>query len=231
MNRLAIIPARGGSKRIKRKNVKHFIDRPIISYCIEMAVSSNLFNEVMVSTDDNEIAEIAQKYGANVPFFRSKNNASDYATTDDVLIEVISAYREKGKQFDYACCIYPTAVFTSSKWLTQSFDLIIKHKFQTVFSAVSYSHPIQRSFLIDKNKHIKFRYPEYQLKRTQDIQEHYHDAGQFYWFLPKILVENKTLFTKKIGAYIVDGFKVQDIDTMTDWKIAEIKYKQLNHGI
>ena len=96
---------------------------------------------------------------------------------------------------------------------------------------MSYSHPIQRSFLIDKNKHIKFRYPEYQLKRTQDIQEHYHDAGQFYWFLPKILEENKTLFTKKIGAYIVDGFKAQDIDTITDWKIAEIKYKQLNHGI
>ena len=216
---IAIIPARGGSKRIPRKNIKDFLGKPIIAYSIEAAIQSKLFDEVMVSTDDNEIAEIAKKYGASVPFMRSVENSDDYATLADVLEEVITEYRKKEQLFEYACCILPTSPLLREKKLKEGFDLLITDKFDSVRPIVQFSYPIQRSLKYENGK-VTFFYPENQLKRSQDLLPTYHDAGQFYWFY-----SDKGLVSENRGAILVADMEVQDIDTIKDWKIAELKYE------
>jgi N-acylneuraminate cytidylyltransferase len=219
---LAIIPARGGSKRIPRKNIKIFLGKPIIAYSIELAIGSGLFDEVMVSTDDEEIAEIAQGYGAKVPFKRSKDNADDFATTIDVLTEVLNEYDSLNLQFDFGCCIYPTSPLLEKKTLQKGFEKLIKHKFDTVFPVVEYSYPILRSLKIENGK-VNMNWPEYLESRSQDLPSSYHDAGQFYWFQVSKLLKEKKLFTKNSGAIVLNEECVQDIDTEQDWKIAELK--------
>lgn len=226
MTKLAIIPARGGSKRIPRKNIKLFLGKPIIAYSIETAIQSNLFDEVMVSTDDEEIARIAKEYGAKVPFFRSQKNANDYATTVDVILEVIEQYADKNKKFEYACCIYPTAPFVSTELLKNSFDLLIKKQFDTVFPVMEYSYPIQRSLRIS-NARISLFQPEHLNSRSQDLEKAYHDAGQFYWFNTNKLKETGKLWTDNTGVVVIEESKGQDIDTPEDWKLAELKYSLL----
>lgn len=231
MANLAIIPARGGSKRIPRKNIKNFLGKPIIAYSIQAALESNLFDEVMVSTDDNEIAEVALKYGAKVPFFRSKKNSDDFATTVDVLVEVIEKYQEEGREFNTTCCIYPTAPFVTSTKLKQAFDKLNDSKFDCVFPVVRYGYPVQRAlFLEETSDKIKMMYPENLNSRSQDLKPSFHDSGQFYFFDNQSFSETGKLWTNNTGCIEVSEIESQDIDNEVDWKIAELKYR-LNNGI
>jgi len=227
---IAIIPARGGSKRIPKKNIKNFLGKPIIAYSIETALKSGLFDEVMVSTDDTEIAEIAKKYGAKVPFMRSKENADDFATTADVLKEVLQNYKQfQQRNFDYACCIYPTAPFVSTELLQKSFDLLKEKNFDTAFPVMAYAYPIQRALKINQDKMQLFQ-PEHLNTRSQDLEKAYHDAGQFYWFQVDKFQKFGKLWTDNTGVIVIKESQAQDIDTLEDWQLAEIKYKIL-HGI
>lgn len=221
---LCIIPARGASKRIPRKNIKDFLGKPIMAYSIEAAVESKLFDEVMVSTDDEEIAEIAKQYGANVPFMRSGKNADDFATTVDVLIEVIAKYKDSGLIFDNSCCIYPTAPFTTAVKLKEAYRKLEKENLDSVFPVMPYSYPIQRALKFKESK-IAFFYPEFEKARSQDLEEAYHDTGQFYFFKTRSFLENKSLFSERTGGIIIKELEAQDIDNETDWKIAEMKYE------
>ena len=227
MYNLAIIPARGGSKRIPEKNIKDFLGKPIIAYSIETALESGLFDEVMVSTDDEKIADIAIKYGATVPFLRSKKNSDDFATTVDVLLEVLLQYEKIGKSYSNACCIYSTAPFISSERLSQGFKKLLSENRSSVFPVVQFSYPIWRGLRKDVDERFQIVWPENLNKRSQDLEEIYHDAGQWYWFLVEDLKRNKTMFSDNSSAVVLDPLEVQDIDTLNDWKIAEFKYEYL----
>lgn len=224
MSSLAIITARGGSKRIPRKNIKEFCGKPIIAYSIDAALKSGIFDEVMVSTDDTEIAAIAKQYGAQVPFMRSAETSNDFATTMDVLKEVVGNYKDKlGKSFDYICCIYPTAPFITSDVLKECYEMIAKYDVHEIIPIVAYSFPPQRALVIDKLGNIKYKWPENENLRSQDLEKFYHDAGQFYFYNAEMLYkEMKNIIIKP---YILSELKVQDIDNLEDWKIAELKYK------
>ena len=220
--RIAIITARGGSKRIPKKNIKDFCGKPIIAYSIEAAISSELFDEVMVSTDSEEIAGIAKKYGASVPFMRSAETSNDYATTNDVLIEVFNEYKKRGQEFDIAVCIYPTAPFVTADKLKRAIDMVEKDGADAVTPVVQFSFPPQRAFIIRDNA-LEYQYPENASVRSQDLEAVYHDCGQFYVMRPyNILHDVESTMTMPL---IMKESEVQDIDTIEDWKIAEIKYK------
>jgi pseudaminic acid cytidylyltransferase len=224
MGNLAIIPARGGSKRIPRKNIKDFLGKPIIAYSIEAALTSELFDEVMVSTDDEEIAEVALKFGAKVPFLRSKKNSDDFSTTIDVIKEVISEYKIKfNANFENGCCIYPTAPLLKIDHLNNGFNKLISNDYSTVFSAVEFSYPIWRGLSINEDSIVTMIWPQYLNDRSQDLQKVYHDAGQWYWFKTKELTES--FLSGKSAIVKLDENEVQDIDNLTDWKLAELKYK------
>lgn len=225
MNNLAIIPARGGSKRIPRKNIRDFLGKPIIAYSIDVALESGLFKEVMVSTDDEEIAEVAMKYGAKVPFMRSAENADDYATTVDVLVEVLQTYQQQEKNFENGCCIYPTAPLIRSAFLDNAYEKLINEDFSTVFPVVEFSYPIQRSLKLSEKGKVEMNWPEHLESRSQDLPKAYHDAGQFYWFNVEEILKEKKLFGKNSGTIVLPSTSVQDIDTEEDWKLAEMKAK------
>ncbi len=224
MNTIAIITARGGSKRIPGKNKKEFCGKPILAYSIEAAVSSGLFDEVMVSTDDEEIAEIARAYGAKIPFYRSAQTSGDYATTNDVLLEVLAEYEKRGRQFDLAACIYPTAPFVTKEKLQDAWKCLLASDADTLIPVVSFSYPPQRAMII-KNERLVFEYPQYLDSRSQDLEPHYHDVGQFYLFKTDPFFKNRKLMIGNILPFIVPETQVQDIDNQTDWEIAEIKYR------
>jgi pseudaminic acid cytidylyltransferase len=226
MANLCIIPARGGSKRIPRKNIKLFLGKPIIAFSIEAAIKSGLFDEVMVSTEDAEIAEIAIKCGAKVPFLRNLATSCDYATTFDVINEVIREYELLGKVFDFTCCIYACAPFVSQDKLTDSFELLQNKKFDSVFPIMSFGFPIQRALQQKENK-VNFFYPEFSMSRSQDLEKSYHDAGQFYWINTKVCLEKKQILTDNSGSIIISELEGQDIDNEVDWKLAELKYELL----
>ena len=223
MKTLAIIPARGGSKRIPKKNIKLFNGNPIISYSITTALNSNIFDEVMVSTDSEKIAQISKDYGAKIPFMRSKKNSSDYATTMDVIEEVLLEYESIGKKFDYFCCIYPTAPFINVEILKKAFENLINESVGCVLPVSEYTYPPQRSLVIDNN-YIKMLNPENYNMRSQDLKPIYHDAGQFYFMETKVAMKEKKLYPKKTMPIIISNLECQDIDNIVDWKLAEIKY-------
>jgi len=225
LKKIAIIPARGGSKRIPRKNIKDFLGEPIIAYSIEAALKSELFDEVMVSTDDKEIAEVAKKYGASVPFMRSKENANDFATTADVLIEVLVEYKKLGKNFEYMCCIYPTAPFVTSQKLKDTYKLLMKNNVDSVIPVVKFSYPIQRAFRINDMDQLEYIWPENVDKRSQDLGPAYHDAGQFYWAKTQCFAEMQSLACGLTVPFVLSEIEVQDIDNKIDFKLAELKYK------
>ena len=229
MSQIAIITARGGSKRIPRKNIKDFCGKPIIAYSIEAALKSNLFDTVMVSTDDEEIAEISKKYGAEVPFYRSEATSNDYATTNDVLLEVLDEYEKRGQHFDLAACIYPTAPFVTAEKLKKAFEELKASDADTLIPVVSFSYPPQRAMVVRDNRLVFFE-PKYIDSRSQDLEPHYHDVGQFYAFRTAAFKENKKLMLGNILPFIVSELEVQDIDNETDWKIAEMKYKLMLSG-
>lgn len=224
MNNLCIIPARGGSKRIPRKNIKDFLGKPIIAYSIEAALKSQLFDEVMVSTDDLEIAEVAKKYGAKVPFLRSDKNSDDYATTIDVIKEVESGYKAQGVEFDNICCVYATSPLIQVSKLKEGLLKLINNKLESVFPIVSFSYPIWRSLKIENEKVI-MNWPEHMQSRSQDLQLTYHDAGQWYWIRASKVLND--LFTNNSGYILLNEGEVQDIDNDEDWRIAELKYENL----
>lgn len=229
MTNLAIIPARGGSKRIPRKNIKDFLGKPILAYSIETALKSKIFDEVMVSTDDEEIAEVAIKYGAKVPFMRTIDNSNDFATTTSVVKEVIDKYLTDFKMsFNLACCIYPTAPLVKQDRLNEGYELIIKNKFSKVFPVVKFGYPIWRGVKIDLEQKASMIWPENIHVRSQDLAEVFHDAGQWYWFKPDEI--DISLISGNAGVIILNELEVQDIDSMSDWELAELKYK-VQHGI
>jgi N-acylneuraminate cytidylyltransferase len=228
---ICIIPARGGSKRIPRKNIKDFLGKPIIAYSIESALNSGLFSEIMVSTDDQEIAEVAEKYGASVPFLRSKKNSDDFATTLDVIFEVLKELRKDGGLYDEICCIYPTAPFISSEKLKNAKELLEIKEFDCVLPVMQYSFPIQRSVTINADSKMTLLFPEHLNSRSQDLEKIYHDAGQFYFFKIEKILEKKALWTDNTGVIEINELEGQDIDNETDWKLAELKYKLLKDEI
>lgn len=220
---LAIIPARGGSKRIPRKNIKNFLGKPIIAYSIEAAIQSGLFSEVMVSTDDTEIAAIALQYGAKVPFMRSTENANDFATTVDVLTEVLEKYQQLNKSFQYACCIYPTAPFVSGESLQKAFQILSDKGLDAVFPIQRFSFPPQRGVVMEQEK-IRWKNPENAQVRSQDLEPMYHDAGQFYFFRTNAFLTTKQILGDNTGGMIISEMDAHDIDNEEDWKIAEFKF-------
>lgn len=224
MSNVAIITARGGSKRIPRKNIRPFLGKPIIAYVIEAALQSGLFSEVMVSTDDAEIAEIARQYGASVPFLRTTETADDYATTAAVLSEVLSQYEQQGKQFDYACCLYPTAPFVTPKLLMRAFSTLTEKQFDTVYPVQPFSFPIQRAVFL-RDSTVQWFQPEHALTRSQDLEPAYHDAGQFYFFNVNTFQQSHRLITANSGGIVISEMAAHDIDNETDWQVAEFKFQ------
>ncbi len=227
MSSVAIITARGGSKRIPHKNIKEFCGIPIIAYSIEAAIQAGCFDEVMVSTDDERIARVAKSCGAKVPFMRSEENADDFSTTRDVVLEVLTCYREQGRVFDYACCIYPTAPFITGKRLAEAMQLLAEKEADSVVPVVQFSFPPQRSLILQEERAV-FKWPENALARSQDLEPFYHDCGQFYCLNTKAFSKQQLLFMEKTYPVILDELEVQDIDNETDWKLAELKYRLLH---
>lgn len=225
MNTIAIITARGGSKRIPRKNIKEFMGKPMITYAIGAALKSNVFDEVMVSTDDFEIAEIAKKNGAKVPFMRSEKTANDMAMTYDVLEEVIDEYQKIGRNFDNLACIYPCVPFLKSETLQNAYQIFINSNCDTLVPVVKFSFPIQRAFRIDENNFLQYREPENMLKRSQDLEPMFHDVGMFYFCKIDVMKRNKKLIGNKAAYIEMDEMQIQDIDNVSDWKMAEMKYR------
>lgn len=223
---VAIITARGGSKRIPRKNIKDFLGRPIIEYSIKAALEAGIFDEVMVSTDDEEIAEIAKNAGARVPFMRSKDTANDFATTADVIDEVLQQYKTNDVEFDYVCCIYPTAPFVTAKCLKEAMELLMNGNSDSVVPVVKFGFPPQRGVIIQDGR-VSFKWPEFALARSQDLESMYHDCGQFYCLNIESFEKQKCLVMANTMPYIREEKEVQDIDTMEDWYLAEIKYRML----
>lgn len=224
-HRIAIITARGGSKRIPNKNIKDFCGKPIVAYSIEAALSSGVFDEVMVSTDSEEIKEIGLKHGAKVPFLRSEATSNDYATTADVIEEVLNDYGKCGKHFDVFACIYPTAPFITGKRLADAMGSL--QDFDAVLSVVKFSFPPQRAFIINDGC-VRYQYPQYEKTRSQDLEPIYHDCGQFYICKCGLFAKYHSLVLPKTRPYVMPEEEVQDIDTYSDWEIAEAKYRTLH---
>lgn len=227
MKTIAIIPARGGSKRIERKNVKPFAGLPVIAYSIKAALAAGCFDTVMVSTDDPEIAATAESFGAEVPFLRSAATSDDFATTADVLREVIDEYGRRGVRFDALACIYATAPFVTPERLREAWEMLEAGKCGAAFTCVEYSYPIQRSLKIDADGMIRMNCPEFRNARSQDLAKTYHDAGQFYLSTIDSFLRSGSLWGEKTMPVILPETEVQDLDTPTDWRLAEIKYALL----
>ncbi len=223
---IAIITARGGSKRIPKKNIKEFCGKPIIAYSIRAALDSGIFDEVMVSTDSEEIAEIARAYGAKVPFMRSAKTSDDFATTADVLMEVLERYQELGRTFEVMSCIYPTAPFVTPQKLQSAYDTLTKEQAVMAMPVVAFSYPPQRSYILQGNM-LEMKWKENYNKRSQDLEKMYHDAGQFYMYQVEAFIRLKGQMTESIVPVIVDEMDVQDIDNESDWKLAELKYQMI----
>lgn len=225
MAKLCIIPARGGSKRIPRKNIKSFLGKPIIAYSIQAALESKDFDKVIVSTDDNEIAEVAKKYGAEVPFLRSKKNSNDYATIADVMFEVIDFFEKEKINFDEIACLFATAPFISAKKIIEANAKLKEGRHDSVFFIQEFGYPIFRSLKKNENENLEMFWPENLNTRSQDLPKAFHDAGQYYIAKTKAFIEQKTFFTKASGGILVSDLEARDIDSEMDWQIAETIYR------
>ena len=221
---IAIIPARGGSKRIPRKNIKEFCGKPMIAWSIEAALKSECFNKVVVSTDNTEIADIAQLLGAEVPFLRPASLSDDYTGTIPVVRHAIEYLIANGQSPELACCIYATAPFITPEDIRKGLDILVKTTSDYAFSVTSYPFPIQRSLRISSEERINMIYPENFNTRSQDLEDTYHDAGQFYWGRISAWIANKVIFSPESAAVLLPRHKVQDIDTMEDWLRAELMF-------
>ncbi len=228
MKNIAIITARGGSKRIPRKNIKDFEGRPMISYAIEAALKSQIFDDVMVSTEDSEIAEVAKRYGASVPFMRSEKTADDFATTFDVLDEVVTEYKKRGVEIGEFCCIYPCVPFLTPEVLKDAYEVFKGH--DALCPVCKFSVPIEHSYKIE-NGLLVHQNPKAMKMRTQDLEPKYFDVGMFYFCKTEKMYENNSLAPKDTVPYIIDESLCRDIDNPEDWKIAEMQYRILKQNV
>ena len=224
---ICVIPARGGSKRIPRKNIKNFFGQPMIAYSIKAALKSECFDKVIVSTDDQEIAEVAKSFGAEVPFMRPDELANDYAGTVPVIKHAIEWFDDQGQSPSEVCCLYATAPFVQADSIRKAYKKMKQEKVDYCFTVTSFAFPIQRAIKITAENRIEMFYPEYFETRSQDLEESYHDAGQFYWGKAEAFKQQKPLFSKSATPYILPRHMVQDVDTPEDWKRAELMYEVL----
>lgn len=225
---IAIIPARGGSQRIPRKNIKMFHGKPLIAYSIEAAKASGCFKKIIVSTDDDEISEVAQEWGAEVPFLRPSNLADNFSTTLEVMQHAVEWCISSNIDAKNICCIYATAPFLLPEYLKKGLQNLINKKAQYSFSATSFTYPIQRAIKLDGNGFVEMFNPENINTRSQDLEEAYHDAGQFYWGRANAFLNKLPLFSEHSSAILLPRDRVQDIDTLEDWEFAEALYKAIN---
>lgn len=225
--KIAVIPARGGSKRIPRKNIKEFCGKPMIAWSIEAALQSGCFDKVIVSTDDEEIAEIARQYGASVPFIRPSELSDDYTGTIPVIQQAITWCRGNGIDAQQVCCLYATAPFVRPEDLRRGLNILEREASQYAFSVTSYAFPIQRAIRLTKAGRVEMFNAEHFNTRSQDLEESYHDAGQFYWGLSDAWLRGQIIFTPESSAVLLPRHRVQDIDTPEDWVRAELLYKAL----
>jgi len=227
---IAVIPARGGSKRIPRKNIKDFCGKPMIGWSIEAAIASGCFDCVVVSTDDEEIAAVARDFGASVPFIRPPELSDDYTGTVPVIRHAIEALRESGHNVEYACCIYATAPFVSPSDLQASLGVLRGTKSNYAFSVTSYAFPIQRAIRVSEGGSVTMFNPELYQTRSQDLEEAWHDAGQFYWGRARAWCMEVPIFSNTSVAYKLPRHRVQDIDTFEDWKRAELLFRLIQEA-
>lgn len=225
--KLCVIPARGGSKRIPRKNIKDFLGKPIIAYSIETALKSGCFDRVIVSTDDDEIAMIARQYGAETPFIRPKELSNDFAGTLSVIKQAIEWFEAQGEQVNWVCCLYATAPFVQTRLLQAAFQQVQESKADYCFSVTTFGTPIQRAFKITEDGRLAMFHPENFHKRSQDLEEAFHDAGQFYWGTPTAFKEERAIYSEFSSPYMLPRYLVQDLDTEEDWIRAELMYQAL----
>jgi len=222
--KLCVIPARGGSKRIPKKNIRNFCGKPIISYSVEAALASNCFDKVIVSTDDEGVADIAKQCGAEIPFLRPAELSDDYTGTGDVVKHAINWYENQGVEVDYVCCIYATAPFVDSKYIIDGYEKLSLSKKSYAFSVTSFPFPIQRAIRINSSNEVEAVWPENIFKRSQDLEECYHDAGQFYWGISDAFLNDEKIFSPASLPVLIPRYLVQDIDTQEDWERAELMY-------
>lgn len=225
--KLCVIPARGGSKRIPRKNIRPFAGRPIIAYSIQAALVSRLFDRVMVSTDDAEIAEIAAGLGAEIPFLRPEELSDDHTGTNAVVRQAIEWHNRQGLLVSCACCLYATAPFVQVRYLREGLERLLDSGKSFVFSVTAYPFPIQRALRVNEKGELEAIYPEYRCTRSQDLEPAYHDAGQFYWGTADAFLHDVPLFSNASLPVVLPSYLVQDIDTEEDWRRAELMYRVL----
>lgn len=223
MKKLAVIPARGGSKRLPGKNIRDFAGKPMLAWSVEAALESGLFDTVMVSTDSEEIAEVARAAGASVPFLRSAETADDHAIIIDVMAEVVDRYEADGQRFDRLCCILATAPLLQPSTLRHAEDLMGREDFDTVFPVVAFHYPIQRALRRDDEGRTAMFQPEHYASRSQDLEPAFHDAALFYWMTREVCVAKQSVFAGRAGSFVIDAMEAQDIDTLGDWRMAELK--------
>ncbi|MET4017225.1 pseudaminic acid cytidylyltransferase [Bradyrhizobium barranii] len=228
--KIAVIPARGGSKRIPRKNIRPFCGKPIVAYSIGAARESGLFDEIVVSTDDEEIATVARQFGATTPFVRPKEISDDFTGTNAVVKHAVTWFTERGNEISHACCIYATAPLIQSRYLRESHDTLTSSDAAFAFSVASYAFPVQRAVRITTSGRVDPLYPEHRLTRSQDLEPAYHDAGQFYWGTAAAFLENVPLFSEQSIGIVLPRMYVQDIDTLEDWEQAEYMFRAISRS-
>jgi len=226
--KLAIIPARGGSKRIPRKNIKPFAGKPMIAWPIEAALASGCFDRVIVSTDDAEIADVARAHGAEVPFMRPPELSDDHTGTIPVVAHAVGWMAQQVGTVDFACCLYATAPFIQAQDLRQGLDVLQRSGAQYAFTVTNFAAPIQRSFRITGQHRIEMFNPAQFNTRSQDLEEAYHDAGQFYWGRAQAWLAETPLYSEFATPLVLPRYRVQDVDTQDDWKRAELMFEILN---
>lgn len=222
---IAVIPARGGSKRIPRKNIKDFCGKPMIAWSIEAAKKSNVFDHIVVTTDDAEIAEVARQWGAEVPFIRPPELSDDHTATRPVVNHAINAVTSLYGEPEYVCCIYATAPFIRAVDIRLGLERLITLKSDFVFTVTSFPYPIQRALGITAHGRVEMINPEHRATRSQDLEDAYHDAGQFYWGRAEAFINNYPTFSEHAVPIILPRHRVQDIDTLEDWRRAELMFK------
>lgn len=228
--KIAVIPARGGSKRIPRKNIRMFCGKPIIAYSIEAALQTGLFDQVVVSTDDEEIASVAREFGAATPFVRPKEIADDFTGTNAVVKHAVAWFNAQSTDVTHACCVYATAPLVQSRFITEGHEALLREDAAFAFSVTSYAFPIQRAVRVTPEGRVDAIYPEHRMTRSQDLEHAYHDAGQFYWGTARAFLDDMPLFAPHSIGVILPRHLVQDIDTLEDWTQAELMYAAISRG-
>ncbi len=228
MKNIAIIPARGGSKRIPKKNIREFCGKPMISWTIKEAKKSKLFDEIVVSTEDQEIADIAKEYGATIPFKRPIELADDFSTTHSVVLHGIKSLLNLSWDFDMVCCLYPCSPFITYQDLIATYNLLKENNSLYVYPVTPYSHPIQRAMSLSSNNKLEYVDRANETTRTQDLETRYHDTGQFYWGSKDLWLTTDKIHSNAVG-YAIPASRVVDIDEPDDWKLAELLFNRMSN--